>query len=162
MSMKGPVDPNRCERFTGPVPENEWSFNVGKNNAWMRKLAIAFVLFSSLPASFAVANVRRAPPPFPRLRGAWSHAQINVVISHKPHTLVLDRGRITHISPTRLTLYEVDRSVVTVKLTQQAFVQIDGAPSTIDAVKAGMYARTMRIDGGAAVRVAARLADYRG
>jgi len=121
----------------------------------MRKLMIAFVVFSSVLPSFAVASVRRTPPPFPRLRAAWSHAEINVVISHKPHTLILDRGRVAHISPTRLTLYEVDSSVVTVTFTQQALVQIDGAPARIDAVKTGMYARTMRIDGGAAVRISA-------
>jgi hypothetical protein len=117
---------------------------------------IALVFLSSLLPSFALANVHRTPPPFPHLRGPWSHAQINVVISHKPHTLILDRGRITHIAPTRLTLYEVDRSIVIVKLTQQTLVEIDGAPARIDAVKTGMYARTMRIDGGAAVRIAAK------
>lgn len=139
-----------------PYPKNERPLNVGENNAVMRKLTIAFVVLSSLLPSFALANVRGTPPPFPRLRGPWSHAQINVVISHKPHTLILDRGRITHIAPTRLTLYEVDRSIVIVKLTQQTLVEIDGAPARIDAIKTGMYARTMRIDGGAAVRIAAK------
>ena len=146
--------PSKC--FTGAVPKNERAFNVGTNNPVMRKLMIALVVLSSLLPSFAVASVRRRPPPFPRLRLAWSHAEINVVIGRKPHTLILDRGRVTHISPTRLTLYEVDRTVVTVTLRQQALVQIDGAPGIIDAVKTGMYARTMRIDGGAAVRISAK------
>lgn len=151
------LEPQRtCERFTGAVPKNERLLNVARNTAVMRKLAIALVSLSSLLPSFALASVGCAPPSFPRLRGAWSHAQINVLICHKPHTLILDRGRITHISAKRLTLYEVDGSIVTVRLAHQALVEIDGAPARVDAVKAGMNARTMRIDGGAVVRIAAK------
>jgi hypothetical protein len=99
-----------------------------------------------------------AVPPFPRLPGTWSHAEINVTLNKKPHTLSLDRGRITKVSGTQLTLREKTGGVVTsvpVPLSASAIVTIDGVRSTIYSLRPKMEAQTMRIDGGVAVRVRA-------
>ena len=57
----------------------------------MRRLAVLLAVLSLL----ALAGTAGAGgvPPFPRLPGAWSHADINVTIKKKPHTLTLDRGQ---------------------------------------------------------------------
>ena len=118
----------------------------------MRRLA---VVFAALSLSLAGVAGAASVPPFPRLPGTWSHAEINVTLNRKPHTLILDRGRITKVSPTQLTLRERDGSIVVVPLSASAIVVVDGYPSTIYALKRTMNAQTMRIDGGAAVRVRA-------
>jgi len=94
-------------------------------------------------------------PPFPRLPGAWSHAEINVTIKRTPHTLILDRGRIVQVNSSQLTLRERDGSVVVVPLSQSTIVVLDAVPSTVLDLKKRMDTQTMRIDGGAAVRVRA-------
>jgi len=96
-----------------------------------------------------------AVPPFPRLPGAWSHAEINVTIKRTPHTLILDRGRIVQVNSSQLTLRERDGSVVVVPLSQSTIVVLDAVPSTVLDLKKRMDTQTMRIDGGAAVRVRA-------
>lgn len=92
-------------------------------------------------------------PPFPKVAGAWWHVDINVRIGKQPHTLTLDRGRITQISATALTLHEADGSNVVVPLTPTAIVQIHGRRDTIYDLRKRMFVMTMRIDGGPAVRI---------
>ncbi len=119
----------------------------------MRWLAVtlAALSLSGLAGAAAAAGV----PPFPRLPGTWSHAEINVTLQKTPHTLILDRGKITKVSGTQLTLRERDGSIVVVPLSASAIVTVNGVPSTIYSLKRKMNAQTMRIDGGAAVRVRA-------
>ena len=122
----------------------------------MRRLAVLLALLSllALAGSAGAGGV----PPFPRLPGAWSHADINVTIKKKPHTLTLDRGKITQVSETQLTLRERDGrniTVVAVPLTPAAIVNINGSSATIYFLRRGMNAQTMRIDGGPAVRIRA-------
>ena len=122
----------------------------------MRWLAVAFAALS-LWAS-------QAPPALPPCRrshacpGTWSHAEINVTLNKKPHTLSLDRGKITKLSGTQLTLREKTGgvvTVVTVPLSASAIVTIDGFRSTIYSLRPKLNAQTMRIDGGPAVRIRA-------
>jgi hypothetical protein len=122
----------------------------------MRRLAVLLALLSllALAGSAGAGGV----PPFPRLPGAWTHADINVTIKKKPHTLTLDRGKITQVSDTQLTIRERDGKSVTlvvVPLTPSAIVNINGASATIYFLRRGMNAQTMRIDGGPAVRIRA-------
>ncbi|HVC86118.1 MAG TPA: hypothetical protein VNC40_01680 [Gaiellaceae bacterium] len=94
-------------------------------------------------------------PPIPHFAGAWSHAEINVRIRRQPHTLILDHGQIVQASATQITLREFDGSIVVVPLTAETRIIIGrrkGAPSDL---RRKMTAETMRIDGGAAVRVLA-------
>ena len=122
----------------------------------MRKLATTIVAISLLAfAASAVAATRSAIPPFPRLAGCWSHAEINVKIKKVPHTLILDRGRIVQVSRTQVTLRECDNTTVVVPLSQSTLVVVQGVPSTVFGLSKRMNAQTMRIDGGAAVRLRA-------
>jgi hypothetical protein len=119
----------------------------------MRLLAVLFaaLALTGLAGTALAAGV----PPFPRLPGTWSHAEINVTLNRKPHTLILDRGKITKISGVQLTLRRRDGTVVDIPLSASAVVTLDGYPSTIYSLRRKMNAQTMRIDGGAAVRVRA-------
>jgi hypothetical protein len=119
----------------------------------MRMLATTIAAFS-LMAFAGIAGAGNVPP-FPRLQGAWSHAEINVTIKHTQHTLILDRGRIVQASSFQLTLRRRDGTLVVVPLAQSTVVMLDGAPATVLELKKRMDAQTMEIDGGAAVRVRA-------
>jgi hypothetical protein len=122
----------------------------------MRKLLVLLVVLALVPATGAAARRVGGPPPpqFPSLPGNWSHAEINVKIRRDPHTLILDRGRITQVSVTQLTLREADGSVVTVPLAPTTIVTFRGFPrKATPGLRRGQYAETMRIDDGAAVRV---------
>ena len=122
----------------------------------MRMLAATLAaLFLMAFAGTALAGGGGAVPPFPRLPGAWSHAEINVTIKRTPHTLILDRGRITQVNSSQLTLRERDGSIVVMPLSQATIVTLANVPSTVFVLKKRMNVQTMRIDGGAAVRVRA-------
>jgi hypothetical protein len=110
---------------------------------------------SGLGVSTPRAKTLKAPA-FPFLPGEWSHAEINVKVAHIPHTLILDQGRIVDAAPDHITLLEGDGSLVTVPLSDQTIVSINGAPALRSKLARKMRAEAMRIDGGAAVRVAAQ------
>jgi hypothetical protein len=118
-------------------------------------LAVAAVAVAAAVGTAAAAPRVRAVhvPPFPKVAGAWWHVDINVRIGRRPHTLTLDRGRITQISATELTLHEADGSNVVVPLIPTAIVQIHGRRETIYDLRRRMFVMTMRIDGGPAVRI---------
>jgi hypothetical protein len=121
----------------------------------MRRLAVLLFALLSLLASAGSVGAGGVPP-FPHLAGNWSHAEINVTIKKEPHTLILDRGRITQVSATQLTLRErAPGPPVIVPLTSSAIVSVNGTSATIYFLRRGMNAQTMRIDGGPAVRIRA-------
>ena len=121
-------------------------------SAIMRRL-VATLAALSLFATAGIAGAGGVPP-FPRLAGAWSHAEINVKIRRSPHTLILDRGRIQELSDTQLTLRESDGTSVVVPLSTQTIVTLKRMRHpTIFVLKRNMNVLTMRIDDGAAVRV---------
>ena len=118
----------------------------------MRKLAVLIVVFGVL-TSVGTAGAAPGIPPFPTVPGNWSHIDINRKIGRNWHTLTLDRGKITQVNAAQLTLREPDGTVTVIPLTPQAIVRIRGLDSSIFALRRGMSATTMRIDGGSAVRV---------
>ena len=118
----------------------------------MRKSALLFALVAAFAVPAASASAARVPP-FPNIPGNWSHAEINVTINGKPHTLILDRGRIVQVNATQLTLFERTGDKVVVPLSQNAIVKIYGYPATIYMLRRLMNTWTMRIDGGPAVRI---------
>jgi hypothetical protein len=123
----------------------------------MRRLAVILATLSLLASAGAAAGAG-GPPQIPRIPGAWSHAEINVTIKKTPHTLIVDRGKIAQITTTQVTLRERDGNqinLVTVDLTDRTIVMLDGAPATISSLRRRMTATTLRVDGGAAVRVRA-------
>jgi len=121
----------------------------------MRKLAVLVAALSLLLSAGAAAGGVGAPPQIPRIPGGWSHAELNVTIRKVPHTLIVDRGRVAEIATTQLTLREGAGVTVVIPLSAQTIVMLDGTPGTISDLRRRMTATTLRIDGGAAVRVRA-------
>jgi hypothetical protein len=121
----------------------------------MRKLAALLATLSLLACAAAAASAGGAPPQIPRIPGTWSHAEINVKVKKAPHTLIVDRGKITEITTTQLTLREQDGSTWVIPLTDQTIVTIDGRRGLPSDLRRRMSATTLRVDGGAAVRVRA-------
>ena len=122
----------------------------------MRRLAIVLTAISLAAAgtAFAAGAAKVPPIPDPACPGLWSHVEINRKIGKTPHTLILDRGKVIQASATQITIRELG-SPVTVPLSAQTLVVIDGLPATPSDLRRKMTVVTMRIDGGAAVRVRA-------
>lgn len=119
----------------------------------MRKLVALFAALSLLASAGSAAGARGGPPQIPRIPGPWSHAEINVTIRKVQHTLILDRGKIVEISATQLTLRERDGTTAVVPLTPQTIVMIGRYRAPVSDLRRRMTALTLRVDGGAAVRV---------
>ena len=120
----------------------------------MRRLAAIVSTFSLLACAGAAAGAG-APPQIPKIPGKWSHVELNVVIRGVPHTLIVDRGRITQITTTSLTLHETTGVKQLIPLTDQTIVTVDGTPASVSSLRRRMTVTTLRVDGGAAVRVRA-------
>ena len=80
----------------------------------------------------------------PRLPAGWMHAEINFFVDRVPHTLVLDRGRVTSASATSLTLREADGSTVQVGLAPATKITVDGRPGQLTDIRRGVVAVTQR------------------
>jgi hypothetical protein len=93
------------------------------------------------------------PPPFPTIVGVWSHDERNVLIKGKWHTMILDHGRIVKSSASQLTLREPDGTMATILLAPKTRVVPIRFAETPPAFRRGLWAITMRIDDGAAVRL---------
>jgi hypothetical protein len=122
----------------------------------MRTLFALFatiVLLAVAGGATAGLRITAGPPPFPVLPGDWSHAEINIKIKKVPHTLILDRGRITQVSGIQLTLRHPDGTVEVVPLAPSTIYQWKSFGVRPRVMRRGLFAETMRIDEGAAVRV---------
>ena len=93
------------------------------------------------------------PPPFPPIVGVWSHDERNVLIKGKWHTMILDHGRIVRATAGQLTLREPDGTLAIIPLSLKTRVAPLRFANTPPAFRRGLWAITMRIDDGAAVRV---------
>jgi hypothetical protein len=121
----------------------------------MRKLAVLIAALSLLAAAGPATGAGGAPPQIPRIPGTWSHAEINVTIRKVPHTLIVDRGKVAEITTTQLTLREGAGVTQVIPLNFQTIVILDGERATISDLRRRMTVTTLRVDGGAAVRVRA-------
>jgi hypothetical protein len=117
--------------------------------AWLTAtvLLAAFVL----TASAAALGPRASLPP------GWSHAEINVVIKGQPHTLTYDRGRVTSVGPSSLTLRERDGSIVTINVSTTTRITITGQPASLAQVRPLEQATSVSIDGGPAATLDVRI-----
>jgi hypothetical protein len=107
-------------------------------------------LAAAILAALALTATASAEP----LPAGWTHAEINYTdASRTPHTLVLDRGRVTAISGSSLTLRELDGSSVQIALSPSTQVVVVGRPGQITDIRRGSAAVTRRIDGGPAMLV---------
>jgi hypothetical protein len=110
-----------------------------------RVAVVLAVLALAITASAASAPL---PP-------GWSHAQVNVLIKHKAHTLIYDRGIVTRTARASLTLKEGDGSVVVIRIAKSAAVTLDGLPVPFAQLRRGEFAQTVRVDGAPAQQVTA-------
>ena len=118
-------------------------------------IAMLVVSGGGVAAAAAPGKGRGAtpPPPFPTIVGVWSHDERNVLIKGKWHTMILDHGRITKSTAGQLTLREPDGTIATIPLSAKTKIAPLRRASTPPAFRRGLWAITMRIDDGAAVRL---------
>ena len=83
----------------------------------------------------------------------WTHAEINYAVGRVRHTLILDRGRVTAVSATSLTLREQDGSTVQIGLSSSTQVTVNGQPGQLSDIRRFAIAMTQRIDGGPATQI---------
>jgi hypothetical protein len=121
----------------------------------MQKVAVLFATLALLVCAGTAAGAGGQPPQIPRIPGTWSHAEINVTIKKYPHTLIVDRGKVTEITTTQVTVRESAGVNVPIPLNAQTLVTVDGKPAGISSLRRKMTVTTLRVDGGAAVRVSA-------
>ena len=93
------------------------------------------------------------PPPFPTIVGVWSHDERNVLIKGTWHTMILDHGRVVKSNGSQLTLREPDGTMAIIPLAPKTKVAPFRFATTPPAFRRGLWAITMRIDDGAAVRL---------
>src|SRR6267378_7837203 len=104
----------------------------------MRKLAVLVAALALLVCAGTAAGAGGQPPQIPKIPGTWSHVELNVTIKKVPHTLIVDRGKITEITTTQLTLHRQDGTTVVIPLTAQTIVTIDNRPATISSLRRRM------------------------
>jgi hypothetical protein len=121
----------------------------------MRRLAVLLASLSLFASAGVAAGAGGAPPQIPRIPGTWSHAEINVTIKRQPHTLILDRGRVSQVTTSQITVREGAGGNVAIPVSAQTIVTLDGRRASITDLRRRMFATTMRVDGGDAVRVRA-------
>ena len=121
----------------------------------MRRLAALIASLSLLAFAGAATGAGGAPPQIPRIPGAWSHAEINVKIRRQSHTLILDRGRVLQVTASQLTLGEGAGGPTVIPVDGNTIVTLDGRRASIIDLRRRMFATTLRVDGGDAVRVRA-------
>lgn len=131
--------------FTVPLqrPDGRLTGTGDDLHVWKALLTVSVV-------SLALAAAGTAADGLP---AGWTHAEINYSVNRVPHTLVLDRGRVTSASPSSMTLREQDGSSVQVALASDTQVIVDGSPGQLSDIRRGVFAVSQRIDGGAARRV---------
>ena len=116
-------------------------------------ILIAALVVSGAGAAAGTAGNGNGAPPFPTIVGVWSHDERNVLIRGKWHTMILDHGRIVKSSAAQLTLREPDGTMATILLSPKTKVAPFRFAQTPPAFRRGLWAITMRIDDGAAVRL---------
>jgi hypothetical protein len=91
----------------------------------------------------------------PALPVGWTHAIVNLVSPKGvPYTAVYDRGVVTAVSPTSLTLRETGGTIWVINIAPTAAITIAGQPGTLAQVQPKDIALTLSINGAAASTVA--------
>src|SRR5579862_7241114 len=106
----------------------------------IRRTSLVAAVFGACVASTAAAAT---------LPNGWSHAQVNV----GGHTLIYDRGRVTAVSGSSLTLSEQGGIVVTIQVAPTARIVVNGQAGALSQIQPGARATTVGVDGRPARRV---------
>jgi hypothetical protein len=114
----------------------------------MPELRVRTIAAAAL-AGLALAGIAAAAP-LESLPPGWSHAEINVTVNGRSHTIILDRGRVQSTSSSTIVLRERDGSIVSVPVSPATKVRVNGQPASLSAIQPGFTATTRRVDGGAA------------
>jgi hypothetical protein len=117
---------------------------------------VSAVAALALAGGVGAAQILRGP----NLPPGWSHAEINVVIKHQPHTLTYDRGQVQLVNASSLTLKERDGTVWTINVASTATITINGAPAQLSQVRPRETATTVAIDGAPAVSVRVQIPPW--
>ena len=147
----------RLSRFTFALRTRNRGVTRTGDSQPRRRIAVALAALALLAGAGTASAGRAGPAPvpqIPRVPGKWAHVEINLRIGRVPHTIILDRGPIAQVSATSITVRELGNPVA-VPISAQTLVVIDGLPATTSDLRRKMSVVTMRIDGGAAVRVRA-------
>jgi hypothetical protein len=113
------------------------------------------ILLVTIAIAFLSAGAALAADPTAGLPPGWSHAEINVILNGKPHTLIFDRGKVMSVDASTLTLKERDGSIVAIPVGPRTVVRVDGRLGSLSLVQPGFSALTRRVDGGPAKLVRA-------
>ena len=113
------------------------------------------MILITLAIPLLLAGAALAADPTAALPPGWSHAEINVILNGKPHTLIFDRGKVVSVETSSLTLKERDGSVVVIPLGPRTVVRVNGRLGSLSLVQPGFSALTRRVDGGPATLVRA-------
>ncbi|HEY2778675.1 MAG TPA: hypothetical protein VGI77_12330 [Gaiellaceae bacterium] len=116
-------------------------------------ILIATLVISGAGVAAGAPGKGNAAPPFPTIVGVWSHDERNVQIQGAWHTMILDHGRIVKSTAFQVTLREPDGTMATIPLAQQTKIAPARFAQTRPAFRRGLWAISMRIDDGAAVRL---------
>ncbi len=116
----------------------------------MRTIAISVVLALVVAATAQADPIAGLPP-------GWSHAEVNVVIRHQPHTLDYDRGRVVSVTASSIVLREADAQLMTITVGPNTKITIKGRAASVTDIRPLELATTMSIDGGAASFVRVRI-----
>ena len=120
----------------------------------MFRLRVPIAAAAAVLGLFAGAAAAQNPAAF--LPPGWSHAQINVTgAGGRAHTYIYDRGRVTAVDASSLTLKERDGSIVTIQVAPDAQVRVNGRAASLARIRRGYSAMTVGIDGAPARRVQA-------
>jgi len=76
-----------------------------------------------------------------------------VKIRRQLHTEILDRGRIIQASDTQITLLEADGTTPVIEIDGSTIITFGARRVSAVKLRRGLYAETLVIDAGAAVRV---------
>ena len=79
-----------------------------------------------------------------RLFRNLSNAELNVMIDGTEHTIHIDRGTVQSVSSTQLVLKELDGSTVTVPVSADTKVMVNGQEASISSVETGYLALAIR------------------
>ena len=127
------------------MPDGRLTPNGHDLGVWKALLSVSFASLALAAAGAAAGG--------PALPAGWTHAEINFSVNRVPHTLILDRGRVTTVSASSMSLREQDGSSVQVALAADTQVIVDGTPGQLSDIRRGVVAVAQRIDGGSARQV---------
>jgi hypothetical protein len=116
----------------------------------------ATIAGTTVGLAVGLAGSGYAADPTAGFPAGWTHLQINVVGPRgRAHTEIFDRGRVQSVTTSSVTLRENDANIVTIQISPNAVVMVDGHSGSFAQIGPRFWVRTLGIDGLPAMRVTA-------